>query len=360
MTQSSLRRLPIVPEDLGRNGSATRSVARMLASVALGRRLREDPEEIVSKTWPSDVQAELLTRAAVAPTSTTDVIALTPTMTGAFLHALAPQSAASRLFEHCLKLDFTSAHQFLIPYPSLLPVPIFIGEGQPMPMVQAALGSAIVGPTRKILLGSAVSNELEFCSPENASVVIGRILSDHTARNFDHYVFDDVAADENRPAGLLNGVTPLPPTAGGGSNAMTKDVANIVAAVAAAGGNADSVVFIASAAQATTLRMLSGPNFTNPVLSTSGIADGTIIGVDPLAIATGFAGLPTVETAHHATAHFEDTNPQPLSTPGAPNVVAAPTRSGWQTNTLFLKIRMQATWATLMPGTVQVMEHVTW
>jgi hypothetical protein len=179
-----------------------------------------------------------------------------------------------------------------------------------MPMVQAALGNAIVGPTRKILLGSAVSNELEFCTPENASVIIGRILSDHTSRNFDHYVFDDVAADDGRPAGLLNGVAPLAPTAGGGSNAITKDIANIVAAIAAAGGNADSVVvFIASAAQATTLRLLSGPNFTNPVLGTSSIADGTIVGVDPSAIATGYAGLPTVETAHHATAHFEDANP---------------------------------------------------
>ena len=72
MTQSSLRRLPIVPEDLGRNGSATRSVARMLASVALGPRLREDPEKLVTKTWPYDIQAELLTRAAVAPASTSN------------------------------------------------------------------------------------------------------------------------------------------------------------------------------------------------------------------------------------------------------------------------------------------------
>jgi hypothetical protein len=69
----------------------------MLASVDLGPRLRENPEKLVSKTWPSDVQAELLTRAAVAPTSTSNATALTPTMTGAFLHALAPQSAASRL-----------------------------------------------------------------------------------------------------------------------------------------------------------------------------------------------------------------------------------------------------------------------
>jgi hypothetical protein len=67
-----LRRLPIVPEDLGGNGSATRSVARMLASVALGPRLSEAPEKLVSKTWPSDIQAVLLTRAAVAPTSTSN------------------------------------------------------------------------------------------------------------------------------------------------------------------------------------------------------------------------------------------------------------------------------------------------
>ena len=223
-----------------------------------------------------------------------------------------------------------------------------------------SLGHAIVGPTRKILLGAAVTNELEFSTPENASVIIGRILSDHTSRNFDYYVFDDVAADEVRPAGLLYGVTPIAATAGGGMVAMTKDVTNIAAAIAASGGNADNVVFIASAAQATTLRLLSGPNFTNPVFSTMGVANGTIVGVDPSAVATGYTGIPTVETAQHGTAHFADTNPQPLSTAGTPNVVAAPTRSAFQTNTLFLKIRLQAAWATLMPGTVQVVESVTW
>ena len=359
---SSRRQPPLIPDDVGHHGWSTRAMARMLAGIVLAPYLREDPEDLVVKTWPHDVQAELLTRAAVSPNTTANTPGLLVTTTGSFLQAMAPQSAASRLFDLALQLDFTGVHQFVVPYPTLLPMPIFVGEGLPMAMVTAPVGSALVGPTKKILLGTALTNELEFSTPENASVIIGRILSDHVSRNLDHYVFDDVAADALRPAGLLYGVTPITATPAAGSplEAMTNDIANIGKAIATAGGNVESMVIVASASQAVTLRMLTSSNFTTPVFASGALPDGTVVGVDAGAIATGYSDVPQVETSKQATAHMEGVSPLPISTPGTPNVVAAPTRSAWQTDTLFLKVRMNCAWAPLLPGAVQVVEGTTW
>jgi hypothetical protein len=75
-------------------------------------------------------------------------------------------------------------------------------------MVQATIANSTVGPTHKILIGSAVTGELEASSAESAATIIGNILADSASRSLDKYVFDNVAADATRPAGLLNGVTP--------------------------------------------------------------------------------------------------------------------------------------------------------
>jgi hypothetical protein len=64
-------------------------------------------------------------------------------------------------------------------------VPIFVAEGAPMRMIQATTGSATVGPVCKILIGSAVTGEIESYSAENAATIVGRILSDQVGRNLD-------------------------------------------------------------------------------------------------------------------------------------------------------------------------------
>jgi hypothetical protein len=59
-----------------------------------------------------------------------------------------------------------------------------------------------------------------------------RMMGETAALNLDTYVFD--ANPDDRPAGLLHGVTPLTPTAGGmtGIDTIGNDVANLAAAMA--------------------------------------------------------------------------------------------------------------------------------
>ena len=354
MQREALKRLPspVLP---GRR-SSTRSVARACVSVLLAK--RESPIKFVQKHFPDDSDAEWLTRAAVSPSSTGTASQITPTLVGPFLRALAPQSAAVRLFERALKLDFTGVHQFTIPYPSAAPVPIFIAEGSPLPMAQIAFTNSTVGPTRKILIGSAVTNELELYAVENAAEIIGNVLSDQVGRNLDAAVFSAQPADTVRPAGLLNGVTPIAPD---GAGVMAKDVAAIAQALVTAGANLDNMVLVAGASAATALRLTAGPQFNYPIFGTGQVADKTLIGINASAIASGYSGLPTIETTKEGAVHFEDTSPLPFAT-GAQGsgVLATPTKSAFQTDTIFLRCRLNCAWAALRPGAAALINDLNW
>jgi hypothetical protein len=229
-----------------------------------------------------------------------------------------------------------------------------------MPMSQAALTPTTIGPTRKILLGTAISNELEFFSGNTAASVLGTLIAEQAALSLDAAVFDAAAADAVRPAGLLNGVVPTAPTAGGGLHAVATDIANMAQAMSAAGISVSDLVIVAGASAAVKLKLLAGPLFDYRVLETTGLAGDTVVAIQPAAIATGFTGAPEVSMAKQATAHFDDTSPLTISTPGSPNTVAAVTRSAWQQNLLFLKVRLNGAWGVVVPGAVQCVNGVTW
>jgi hypothetical protein len=112
---------------------------------------------------------------------------------------------------------------------------IFIAEGAPSPVVRLSLTSGKIGPARKILVSTAISNELEESGPEIASDVIGRLLAEDTTRSYDAVVFDTGADDGIRPAGLLHAAPTTTPIAGGGLNALTGDLKNLVGMIADAG-----------------------------------------------------------------------------------------------------------------------------
>jgi hypothetical protein len=336
-------------------GYSPKSVSRMLTAVALGPLLKESPIKIVSRSWPRDAMAETLVRAAVTPTTAASV----PTMGKfAFLSGLAPQSAAVRLFAHCQRVDMAGVYELHVPAATTSPVPVFIGEGAPMPMKEAVIAPTIIGPVKKMMLGTAVTSELEFAVPETASVIIGRGISEQAGKSLDAVLFDSVAADATRPAGLLNGVGAIGATAGGGLAAIATDLANIADAIATAGGNTDGIVFIANPKQAIVLRLLASPSFGYTIIGCAALADGTIIGVAPDAIVSGYDGVPEIDVSKYATAQFENTTPLPIvdgsSTP-APGV-----RGAWQTDVLFLKLRLKCCWGPLATGMVQVVNSTSW
>jgi hypothetical protein len=210
MTANRIARA-IVPED--RNGHTHRAEAKSLwratAACALSRNTGERPVAYAQRVFARDDRAIAITRAAVSPHSTTDSASALSTARVNPLLTIAPQSAAARLFTQCASFDLTGISSVNVPYPASFPVGLFVAEGAPIPVPQGALGSSTVGPTSKLSFICVVSKQLEEATPETASVVIGRLMSQSAGRSLDAVVFDNNAASSTRPAGLLHGLTPI-------------------------------------------------------------------------------------------------------------------------------------------------------
>src|SRR5262249_21354647 len=98
----------------------------MLASYVIAKQSGVMPEELVKKTWPHDDRAFWLTKAAVSPDSTTSsASALTYTRVNPLL-LIAPPSAAAKLFDRCMRLDFAGVLQYSVPHVGAHPLPIFV------------------------------------------------------------------------------------------------------------------------------------------------------------------------------------------------------------------------------------------
>jgi Phage capsid family len=345
--------IPFRPDPAAYERENCRSLVRVITAKALGR---DDPSGLLQRTWPHDTRAEMLLKAAVSPTSTSSY----PThATARTLPALAPQSAAVRLFARCLEVDLAGVATVRIPYTVTTPQPGFIGEGAAAPLAQFSLAGVDLGPARKILIQSAVTGELENSGPETASVIIGRSLAEATARSLDTAVFGGAAADATRPAGLLNGVTPITATAGGGLAALASDLGNLAGQIADAEIASDDLVIIAHPESATKLRVLA-PGFGNTVLGCAQLAVGTVIAVAPSGLGVGYSGVPDIETSIEATVHFEDSSPlQIASGAQGSGVLATPTKSAFQQDLIIIRVRARCAWAAL-PGAVQYLSGATW
>jgi hypothetical protein len=91
----------------------------------------------------------------------------------------------------------------------------------------------------------------------------------------------------------------------------------------------------------------------------SHLPGGTLIGIVPRGLASGYQGQVDVETSIAATVHLEDTAPLPIGTPGSPPTVAAPTASAFQTYSIVVKVRARCAWC-VQPGAVAAVTGATW
>ena len=347
--------IPLRPDHDLYEREQRRSLVRAITAKALGHK---DAEGLLQRTWPHDSVAEMVLKAAVSPTSTSSYPAYTTAKT---LPALAPQSAAVRLFASAMQISLDGVASISIPVAATQPQPGFVPEGAAAPLAQFSLSSVTVGPACKLMILSACSGELENATPESASAIIGRSLAVATAKSLDTAVFSTTAATAGtRPAGLLAGVSVTTATAGGGLAALVADMGNLAGQVADAGIAADDLVIITHPETAMKLRLLASPAFTNTVLGTPQVAVGTVIAIVPSGLAVAYSGVPDIETSTEATVHFEDTSPLPIAT-GAQGsgVLATPTKSAFQTNLIIIKVRARCAWAAL-PGAVQYLTGATW
>ena len=121
----------------------------------------------------------------------------------------------------------TGRVQINLPYigKSGVPVVPFVGEGLPMRMVNLTVSPTTLGPTKKLLIGAALTRELQNLSGDQAAAIIGSALAISAEQSMDTLLFSASAATAAAPAGLLNGIAGIAGTAGGGTAAFVADMA---------------------------------------------------------------------------------------------------------------------------------------
>jgi hypothetical protein len=156
-------------------------------------------------------------------------------------------------------------------------------------------------------------------------------------------------------------LTAIPSASGPGPGApgCAADLAAIAEAIGLAGVSIDDLVFIMTPSLATKARIFAGPHFDDKIFSSSYLPDGTVIGLIPGGVASGYQGQVDVETSLAAVVHLEDATPQAIGTPGSPNVVAAPTASAWQAYLIVVKVRARMAWA-VQPACVATVTGAAW
>jgi hypothetical protein len=347
--------IPLVPNREALTRSERRSFVRACTAMALGTRQGVHPRA-VAKAW-DDARADLILRAASDPTSTTSAAALGLQSTRV-LPMLAPASASARLLAMANALDLSGLQSIRLPYIGFAgrpPVP-FVLEGDPGSVVDLNVSATVLGPTKKLLILSALTREMSEASASNAEVIIGDALALSAEQSLDAALFSNAAASPSAPAGLLFGVTPIAAATGGGVVAMAADLAALAGAIGAAGINSDDMIVITTPALATKVRVLASPKFNNTVLSSSSLAAGTVIGIVPRGLATGYDGSVTVEASREAVVNI---NTAPLPLVDGAGVVAAPQVSAWQTDETILKIRGKCAWA-VHPGAIAEVTGAAW
>jgi hypothetical protein len=353
--------IPLRPDALALAAMQRRSFNRAAAALVKAHRSSVKAQSILSQNWRDDSDAEVIVKAASSPLSTT---------TGGFpqiastrvLPMLAPDSASAKLLAMGANLDLTGIATIKVPFigGSGRPAsPPFISEGAPIPIANLSTNAATLGPTCKIAIGAAVSMELQEASAETAVSVIGQALAISAAQATDSALFSSAAATAIAPAGILHGIVPIASSGATGMAGVADDLALLADAISQHGIAVDDLIIVTTASLGTKIRVLAGPHFADAVLTSAYIPAGTVIGVIPQGLATGYSGVAEIETSMAATVHMEDTTPLAIGTPGSPPAVAAPTLSAFQSGLIVIKVRGRCAWC-VQPGAVAVVTGADW
>ena len=160
-------------------------------------------------------------------------------------------------------------------------------------------------------------------------------------RALDGVVFDSAPADDDmRPPGLLAGVTPITASTGTDAAVMLADLRAMVGAISDARVLGE-IVFVMHPTRALALDVL--PRFSHPVLTSGEIADDTVIAIAADGVASGYDGVPTIETSKFAD--------PALALPASPTSVP---------DLLLLKLPVKCAWGMTQAGAVQVATSVKW
>jgi HK97 family phage prohead protease len=323
---------------------------------------------------------EWQTKAASAPAMTTVVgwaAELVQQIVIDFMATLSPKSVFPRLSGAGLTLTFGRNGKIIIPTRSRTPTIAgsFVGEGLPIPVRQGAFTSQTLTP-KKMAVITTWTKELDEHSVPAIEGLMRDAIQVDTAVSLDSVLLDTNAATVVRPPGILNGVSGLTPTAGGGFNALVGDIKQLTNALLAGTlGNIRNPVWLMNPAQVNSIGLVAAPGagvfpFRDeiargtlggwPVIDSGTVPINTVIVVDAADFVSVSGDAPRFEISDQATLHMEDTSPTDISTSGTPAVVAYPAKSMFQTDMLALRLILPVNWCLRRTGVVAWVAGVTW
>jgi len=334
-------------------------------------------EDILAERYPDDEATSVITRAAVAGASTTLATwaaELVQTATQAMLQPNTARRILPSLAAQGTSLQF-GPDAGIIKIPSEAATPniagSFVAEAQPIPVRRMGFTTISLYP-HKVGVITRYSREIATYSNPSLEGLVRDAIIRRTGLMLDTLLIDNVAgggSGSTRPAGLINGVSAITATAGGGYAAILGDLRALTAPFYNVNAG-ERLVMLINPAQALGLMMTPGPGntgfnwteqFTNrlTIIESTVVPAGTVYMIDA-ADFVSVMGTPEFMVSEEATLHIEDTAPANISTTGTPNVVAAPVESMYQTNQLALRLILPTTWAMRRTGMVQYIAGVTW
>jgi HK97 family phage prohead protease/HK97 family phage major capsid protein len=344
----------------------------------------KDTSEVRKAIYGDDEQTravvEWATRAATAPAMTTVVgwaAELVQQIVTDFMETLLPKSVFPRLSAAGLGLTFGRNGKIIIPTRSRTPsiAGSFVGEGQPIPVRQGAFTSQTLTP-KKMAVITTWTREIDEHSVPAIEGLLRAAIGEDTAISLDAILLDANPATLVRPAGILNGVSGLTPTAGGGFTAVIGDIKQLTGAlITGTLGNVRNPVWLMNPQQVNSLGLVAMPGFGAfpfraevaagnlggwPIIDAGTVPLGTVIAMDAADYVSVTGDGPRFEISDQATLHLEDTTPTDISTTGTPPVAAFPVKSMFQTDSLALRLILPINWTIRRPGTVAWVAGVTW
>ena len=212
------------------------------------------------------VLSEMVLKAASAPAMTTVPTwaqELVRTVWSDFMAVLLPSSVFPRLSASGLALTFGANGRIVIPTRSLTPTVAgsFVGEGQPIPVRQAAFASQTLVP-RKLAVITTWTREMGDYSTPAIEGLLRQAVMEDTAISLDAVLLDNNAATSIRPAGLRSYSAALTASAVAG-NPFANFVADYKALygglLTATAGNVRSPVMMINPIQSLGLELLQPP-----------------------------------------------------------------------------------------------------
>jgi HK97 family phage major capsid protein/HK97 family phage prohead protease len=358
-------------------------LVRSMVITGLAKAEQKSPIQVLKERYGEDIQTkavfDIVSKAVSAPALTTTTGWAAELVTTAFLdmiETLMPMSVFPGLSNRGPK--FTFGRNGIVSIParttSTTVAGSFVAQGAPIPVRQGAFTATTLTPKKMAVITTFSREMAEHSTPQIEAVLRQAILED-TAVAIDTVLLDATAASSTRPAGLRNGVTGATPTAGGGLAALVGDVKSLATTlITGSNGHLRDPVWIMNPIQVLSIQfqtnatgqfifqdeIAQGRFRGYPLYQSTTVPAGTVYLIDAADFFSASGEAPNFNASDTATLHMDDTTPLALSATGAPNTVAAPIRSLYQTDSLAIRMTLDLNWAMRRTGVVAFVSTITW